>query len=818
MTIVGTLKIKTKTNQRGNEKKTIEFFYNRPDGNFRSLAFDIINSDEIAAELLEKIEETKSGQIKVEFEEDGDQIKQIREEGKPWVGAVEQVADYNLPSGNITETPRTVNPNNFHNPYNFVPALPRNTVTGELGDRQPSGHSYYHGDKYSGRIAVKLKTVTPLLIPDASLEEEDNNNHKTYPVRIGKDGKPYLPATSIKGMLRTAYEAVTNSRLAVFEDHNSRLAYRMPPTIGLEMVPARIEGDRISLYPGTSQISNNGKPRQGDPMYAAWLPRYDRRSTRLRNEVKYLDNSLPNHKDSVIFWAEKFEKFNPNNNKQIFTYWRVCQIVKQGQNLEAQPARTPAGRNDRHRSLGEFKKFKGYVYITNKNIDNKHDERVFINNENVIELPLNPELRQKWTELITNYQDIHDDEIHKKNMQSPPALNNSLWSRQVTGGKSERDLKDGSLCYAHIRKDGDNYKILNLYPVMITRGLYEMSPTELLDTSLKPATKKDQLSPADRIFGWVNQKGNGSYKGQLRIHSVNCVTDANNAIENFGSAQAHVPLAILGQPKPEQARFYCADDTNGKPLENGSEKKEGYLYDDQGLRGRKVYPHHKGLPKGYWDNPTQDRSQQAMQGHYQEYRRPKNNGIEQKDDQNRSVKGWVKPGTEFTFDIDITNLSDVELGALLWLLSLSDLNFHRLGGGKPLGFGSVRLDIDLDRTDLRSGEQWKDYYSSLDSSSEMNIQECLTTSISAFQSAIKTAYSSNSFDQVAFIKAFTQGAQGFNDNGAIHYPRIEQAPHPEGKAFEWFVKNEKTANHSGGRKLALAPLAQPQSLPINPTH
>lgn len=777
-----------------------------------------VAEEEFSPELVDVIKTTLATlrNKRVEFEEEGNQIKQIREQGQPWVEAIPKAPTYNLPSGTITEKAKTVNPDNFHNPYNFIPALPRDQVTDDLGDGKPAGHSYYHGDKYSGRIAVKLTTVTPLLIPDASLEEIDSANHKTYPVRIGTDGKPYLPPTSIKGMLRSAYEMVTNSRLGIFEDHDSRLAYRMPATMGLEMVPARIEGDQIILYPGTSRIGQDGKPQSGDPMYAAWLPRHDRMSTNLRNEVRYPDNSLPSHSDHVTFWAEKFEKINPNNGNQIFSYWRVRQIAKQGKNLGNQPNRTPARQNDRHQSLGEFKKFEGYVYITNKNIDNKHDERVFIVNSQAVSLPLDTDLKKKWSELITNYQEIHDDEIHKKGMTSPPALARSVWSRQVTAGKSERELKTGTLCYAHVRKQGSGYKVLNLYPVMITRGLYEMSPSQLLDSNLKPATKKDQLSPADRVFGWVNQEGHGSYKGQLRIHSVACQTQ--NAIDDFGSSQAHVPLAILGQPKPEQFRFYAAKNKNGESFAGGSNNKDGYAQPSQGLRGRKVYPHHKGLPAGYWENPTQDRTQQAIQGHYQEYRRPQLNGVEQKDDQNRSLKGWVKAGTEFTFDIDVINLTAVELGALLWLLALPDLHFHRLGGGKPLGFGSVRLDIDPEKTDLRSGEQWRDYYGSLLSIDQPNCQTVLNTCINAFQTTVKQAYASSNFDRVPFIAAFCRAAQGFNDNAAIHYPRIEKAPHPEGKAFEWFVANQNDTKDEIGLKLALSNLSDHQlaSFPLHP--
>lgn len=53
----------------------------------------------------------------------------------------------------------------------------------------------------------------------------------------------------------------------------------------------------------------------------------------------------------------------------------------------------------------------------------------------------------------------------------------------------------------------------------------------------------------------------------------------------------------------------------------------------------------------------------------------------------------------FTSRIVFHNLLPVELGALLWCLSLGgdDKNFHQLGHGKPYGAGAVRLAVDLDR-------------------------------------------------------------------------------------------------------------------------
>jgi len=211
--------------------------------------------------------------------------------------------------------------------------------------------------------------------------------------------------------------------------------------------------------------------------------------------------------------------------------------------------------------------------------------------------------------------------------------------------------------------------------------------------------------------------------------------------------------------------------------------------------------------------------QRAVNGHFQEYRRPRLNGQEQRDNQNRSIQGWVKPGTVFTFDLHVTNLSKVELGALLWLLSLPDNRFHRFGGGKPLGFGSVRLEIDADNTHLHDGHGWKEIYGTLDDTTppEANRDEI----VRAFQEAVRTAYGpAESFECVPFIAAWLKMATGHSDNLPTHYPRARQEgqngpvpPNPEGLAYEWFVANDRTG-HNRGPQVSLPDLANDHGLPM----
>ena len=772
----GTLKIKTKTNKKGKTKKTIEFFYTSSQGQYRSLKFDTVDKDQIASALQKRIEETTTDQLKVDFEVDGDRILKLREHGQAWMQASEALPERVLPEHQA----KNVDAQSFHNPYNFVPALPRDKVTGELGDRAPVGHGRYHPDRWTGRIAVKLTTVTPLLIPDASEITEAENGHKTFPVRMGADGKPYLPPTSIKGMLRAAYEAVTNSRLSVFEDHDTRLAYRLPAKTGTGVIPARVEKRATGLHLRLLDVAN--------------LPRYDKRG-RVSAKIKYpVTGNLPRHGDRVFVKVERTK----NGIRKVSAIQLWEQDIFPG--------------NDWKR---------GWVLVTNANIGKKQNERVFIEDDNDTFIEIDGKITELWENLILDYQKIHKKDLEERKRNQIPydkyqgdSPGKTAWSRHIYD-ENQLTLKEGILCYVQLTADcnpddAQTKDVIALQPVTISRRLYNQQPLDLLPKTLRPAADKSLLSPADRVFGWVNQKGKGSYKGHVRIHSVECKTSQAEATNNFD--HPGVPLAILGQPKPSQTRFYTAEDKHGTPIQKDSRSSEaqnkeyGYESTNRGLRGRKVYPHHGELPAGYWDNPQEDRTSDETDGRYQEYRRP--SGEDERDSQNRSITGWVNPDTEFTFDIDISNLSDVELGALLWLLNLPEGFHHRLGGGKPLGFGSVRVEANLDSSDLRTGQQWQEFYRSLKliEVPEFNSSDC----ISKYQTAVEEAYEIP-FDSVSFIAAFCRSAKGFEDGIAIHYPwnpEKEGKPDPQGENFKWFTDNEQ------GDRWSLPSLISGESLPI----
>jgi CRISPR-associated protein (TIGR03986 family) len=776
--------------------------------------------------------------VEVEFEKVGGQPKKIREVGAAFDPPRTGVTQNNGPRqmGQYRELHREAPHHqapreridmqpDFHNPYNFIPAPPRNIGDPDIGDHIPATQDRFHPDKITGRIRIGMEAITPLLVPDPNSCRIDVNGHKTFALLRDNDKKPLIPSSSLRGMLRSAYEAVTNSRLGRFpnKDHSNRLAYRMDVNEGLRLIPARIENGQIHLLTGSSTIGQGGVPN-GRLQYAAWLKRYSGANKSTNHALKYSDNGfLPKHGEEVECIVELIQHHHwnryQNNHIPDFKYWKVRAIVKAGSqlpNISPTPPTNSINGRTWHNSMGSLEQIHGWVCITNANINKKHDERVFFRSTSSVSSSsfiLTDTHKTQWRQLIANYQAIHKDEIKKreKNNQAPDQYiisNNSespAISRHVYND-ADCELHDGALCY--VRLTHDQRGIEALFPVMIARDLYNSSPWDLLHPSLYPASKLTDLSPADRVFGWVKSDSGQvqttpteqtAVRGLLRVGSLTCKSTVDDAVEIF--SDSGLPLSILAAPKPQQGRFYVAKTQMGDAQDNGALKHEAGYLPTKGLRGRKVYPHHNSISERHWDSPLEDRTQ-VPQGPWQEYRRPKLEDVEQRDEQNRSILEWVKPGCRFEFDIHVTNLSKMELGALLFLLNLPENHFHRYGGGKPLGFGSVRLDI-LD-CELQSGDALRKRYHSWFSKSE----SCSDNSISGeafatFKDTVRRAYAQSldeRFEQISFIKAFLRSCQGFDDHLPIHYPRATDTgqpgpPNPKGESFKWFVANERNAPH-----------------------
>jgi hypothetical protein len=132
--------------------------------------------------------------------------------------------------------------------------------------------------------------------------------------------------------------------------------------------------------------------------------------------------------------------------------------------------------------------------------------------------------------------------------------------------------------------------------------------------------------------------------------------------------------------------------------------------------------------------------------------------------------------------------------------------FNKIGGGKPFGFGSVKLDINWEHTRLAIGTDFATSLSGLTSVPQTTV-EILREIAQRFQEAVRTQ---------SYYKAFKIACQGYTSDQAVHYPMISPGAGEGEDILKWFVENERMTET--GRGLSLPKLVNDSGgqLPAHP--
>lgn len=392
------------------------------------------------------------------------------------------------------------------------------------------------------------------------------------------------------------------------------------------------------------------------------------------------------------------------------------------------------------------------------------------------------EMVQEYNQHLQEYWKRLGDTVRGLRERWRPHVDCGLPQPSTFVGENRR-LKEGDLVYL-VEYNGARL----LRPVCIPRLRYKYCRQELLPEHLKYCQDVEQLCPACRVFGWVKklvqqkqcrkEEPEQAPPGE-RVAWAGRVNFSHAEIEGCWQEEAEIPLAVLSTPKPTTTAFYLLDG-QGKPC-----ALVNYDWPDARLRGRKFYRHH-----GRADE--------------REYKR------ENRDGQNRTVRGAIKPGAEFGFTVDFTNLTPLELGALLYVLELEEGMVHRLGYAKPLGFGSIKLSVErLEMIDWRqrlaspaNNVGWQDVD-----------REKLGRLKQQFLKEMARLYGNEWADVLADLKALLGSPPAL----PVHYPRPTRRFNPKHPQFEWFVGNKKRREWFVKKKHSRANSAEnndPVTLPL----
>jgi CRISPR-associated protein (TIGR03986 family) len=609
--------------------------------------------------------------------------------------------------------------NHFLNPYNFVRYLNERRPEGHvLGDCPPAPHDRYIG--LTGRVVCELKAVTPLFISDSHAVQGEVGEHRTF--RFFKiedeDGQlaPALPATSLRGMVRSVFEAVTNSCFAVFNGQQ-RLEFRERPEFG----------NRVKGYGGIvnalPEPAKNGQPAKDGEIVLCQIAEvgaYYEEEEEWKNVLGHKPNGRPWHCGEHIF-ARVEQLTRRYIVRELSTSQAQLQPLSDGEDY-----------------------VEGWLKITGKGEGtSKRKECLFLHPKHGC-----PGVVRFSFEAMVEYNSVLAGQLDRDALPVSPE------SRQLTLG---------DLVWVEPERDGQRAR--RVVRVQVPRTPYKHPVEELLPNHLHHCDKYDRLCPACRVFGWVHEKAGElgkkervAYAGRVRFSHGKLIGGAKKVDDPVEG----ITLAILSTPKPTMTQFYLFDQ-NERPGGNID-------YDTRGarLRGRKVYRHHGETPSMH-------------QGGRYEYERA--GGA--KDDQNRTVCGVLDKGTTFEFTVDFENLALEELGALIWSLELERGMHHRLGYGKPLGFGSVIVKIkSLEVLDPQQR------FASLTSDGWKTVAEWGDW-VDQFKTQMVAEYNHwSSFDALPNIRDL-RALTCEPDVKYIHYPRLDPEPQLEGENFRWFVKNKK---------------------------
>ena len=323
---------------------------------------------------------------------------------------------------------------------------------------------------------------------------------------------------------------------------------------------------------------------------------------------------------------------------------------------------------------------------------------------------------------------------------------------------------------------------------------------------LGSAARADRrLSPSELLFGCVqleqdNQELAGTpedsrsvmaFASKVRLGHARAVNGATRMLEA-------TTLKILSSPKPPSPSMYF------HPLDgarNAYVSKPALVQQPDTFRfkGRKVYLHAlrragKVLPldaNGYtnggrlippWEtsNPGRDAKQKVK-------------------------VTPIDKGNEFIFEVDFANLSQAELESLCASLMPHPSFEHKIGMGKPIGLGSVKVDVVgmylVDRAaryrkatfvpGARYAQVWRgaDFPTNLPThlAREQATPSTITTATPAAlahaqMSTLKTA-------DLAAYKAIVLSGNPESVISPVHYPQVA-GQGIEDKTFTWFVKND----------------------------
>ena len=202
----------------------------------------------------------------------------------------------------------------FYNPYQFIPfnrdseqersrESPKQYEVIEKGEEPHIRHDRWDENGCSGRILCRLEVISPLVIGAHQEQPDENEPATVIPYAEGQR----LPANSLRGMIASVAESISNSAMRVLNKREAHeYSVRMRPNSAFRKIGLLLQVDgQYRLYP---------------------LPKFEsvpRSQLRQMRSYQHQDNNGLEqwHGKTGIFYLRGYPPDMPNKKKEYFIPW-----------------------------------------------------------------------------------------------------------------------------------------------------------------------------------------------------------------------------------------------------------------------------------------------------------------------------------------------------------------------------------------------------------------------------------------------------------------------------------------------------------------
>jgi CRISPR-associated protein (TIGR03986 family) len=530
--------------------------------------------------------------------------------------------------------PRHQNPSSedrtAHAPYNFVP-LPDKVIP--AADLQAQDR--YYEDRKTGYLDCHLTTRSPLYVRCGLTPEEYEGGElsKSAPDFFYTDPNtraPVIPGSSLRGMLRTLVEIIGYGKVQPV--NQQKLFYR---AVADQMTTLR------ESYHQQMQNVRAGYVEEQDGSYAIRPAKVIGGSTFFkvteavltRGTVSFISISNPEYRPQYVpCWFQPSDKYPDSVGSTL-----------------SQP---------------EPGYYKGVLICSGPFGDKKRKHWIVPEEDTSVDpLPIPEEMVREYIDTLTDYQK-----------------------------KEPFDARTGCLIAGnpifYLVEEG---VATDFGPTRYFRVGYRGSGRRAAISArdfVPPALRSpDEIDLAEAMFGYVEPEADKDRKsvalaGRIFVADA-CLEDDQSVDEVWlaGSQDATIIPQILSGPKPTTFAHYLTQQRPDRVKVRGKGGEDRFVLDlshyasptssETVIRGHKLYWH-----KGKVGQKEIAESEEVGP-----------------DDTQHTRFKPVRADVRFRFRIYFENLSQVELGVLLWALTLPGPGdyCHKLGMGKPLGMGAVKI-------------------------------------------------------------------------------------------------------------------------------